>query len=69
MSMPSADVVFWRVSLGIIGFLVAMLTPAFAPNFPWPSMCTILPGIGFVAGGVIGRLRDRWARLDGRDQR
>jgi hypothetical protein len=38
-----------------------MLSPAFAPKFPWPFLCTILPGIGFVVGGVFGRFRDRWA--------
>ncbi len=59
MREPSPEVVFWRVSLGIIGFLVGMLTPAFAPHFPWEFLCIILPGVAFVAGGMFGRFRDR----------
>jgi len=69
MSEPSAEVVFWRLSLGIIGFLVAMLSPAFAPHFPWPFLCVILPGVGYVAGGVFGRFRDRHSRHGDRELR
>jgi len=58
MSERSSDVFFWKVSLGIIGFLLSALTPAFAPQFPQLIAGIVFVGLGFVAGGVIGRSWD-----------
>ena len=57
MSERSSEVLYWRLSLGIIGFLASLFVPALATDFPQLAASTVFVGLGFVAGGVIGRYR------------
>jgi hypothetical protein len=59
------EILFWRVSLAVIGGLRSLVAPAvsigdamFRPDFQWICSGTLI-GLGFVAGGIIGLWRAR----------
>ena len=53
---PSHEVFYWRVALGLFGFVLPALVRALGPRFPWQPICLALAVSGFMTGGLLRHL-------------
>lgn len=59
LQRTSGEGLFWRISLVVVGILLGLLAPAFGIDQPIRTCIAVPVGLGFVAGGLIGRFRAR----------